>query len=390
MIDVSRRQALSFFGSTALFAAWPQLVAAKTSTPILILVELQGANDGLNTYVPYQDPGYFKLRPKIALRKEHILTVTETMGFHFSLENLARHFERGECQIVQNLGYPNPILSHFRSIELWERGGDGKRNTGDGWLVKTLDQLAMSNNWDAKAITLDNEAGLFTGGMDGYLGPNSIGYVPTATESRDSTIPVMEDNKAIGLLGELIEGRKTSHDQIMTIKRKLDENRLHFGFGRGDLGKQLSQVCTLIGAGMELPVYKVSIGSFDTHINQYWNHRDLLRELDESLDNTVKALKKIGVWDNTIIMTYSEFGRRASENGSRGTDHGMAAPHLMLGGRLKGGFIGHDPKLKALDNNNLTFSIDYRALYDHVLSTHFGVTDNPFSKYRDPIFSADA
>ena len=387
MIDISRRQALSFLGSTSLFAAWPQLVASKTNTPLLILVELQGANDGLNTYVPYRDDDYFKLRPKIALKPEHILTVTDSMGFHWSLENLARHYENGDCQIVQNLGYPNPVLSHFRSIELWERGGDGKRNFGDGWIVKTLDELAMANNWDAKAVCMDNESGLFKGGYDGYLGPNSIGYVPAAQESRDSTIPVLEENNAVGLLGELIEGRKTSHDQIVNIKRKLDENRRNFRFGRGDLGKQLSQVCTLIGAGLEIPVYKVSIGSFDTHINQYWNHRDLLRELDESLNNTVKALKDIGVWDQSLIMTYSEFGRRASENGSRGTDHGMAAPHLMLGGNLKGGFIGHNPKLKSLDHNNLTFSIDYRALYDHVLSSHFNVKENPFSKYRDSVFN---
>lgn len=386
MSDINRRQALSFIGSTSLFAAWPQLVASKTNTPILILVELQGANDGLNTYIPYKDKKYYDLRPKIALKNEHILPVTDTMGFHFSLKNLARHYENGHCAIIQNLGYPNPILSHFRSIELWETGGDGTRNSRDGWMVKTLDQLAMAYNWDAKAIHLDTDGSLFKGGFDGYLGPNAIGYEPAQMESRDSTIPVMESDESIGLLNELIQGRQNSQDQIATIKRKIDSNRQHFNFGRGDLGRQLSKVCTLIGAGLSIPVYRVTIGSFDTHISQYWTHRDLLRQLDESLNNTVDALKRIGVWDQTIIMTYSEFGRRAAENGSRGTDHGMAAPHLMLGGKINGGFIGHNPKLSKLDKNNLTFSIDYRALYDHVLTTHFGVSENPFKNYRDPVF----
>jgi len=150
----------------------------------------------------------------------------------------------------------------------------------------------------------------------------------------------------------------------------------------GSLGNQLSRVCELIGANISIPVYKVSIGSFDTHIDQFWRHRQLLRELDEAVSGTVKELKKIGIWNNTVIMTYSEFGRRAKENGARGTDHGMAAPHFVIGGSIKGGINGGLPNLDQLQNNDLIYEIDYRSLYDFVLNKHFNLESNPFKKFR--------
>ena len=127
------------------------------------------------------------------------------------------------------------------------------------------------------------------------------------------------------------------------------------------------------------------MGSFDTHIDQFWKHRDLLRELSDSIYDLVKSLKKIGVWKDTLIMTYSEFGRRANENGSRGTDHGMAAPHFLLGGSIRGGIYGGSLDFSNLNNNNLAFQVDYRSLYNHILSTHFNLSDNPFAKFKSDL-----
>ena len=149
----------------------------------------------------------------------------------------------------------------------------------------------------------------------------------------------------------------------------------------------MTNVCNLIEAGVNIPVFKVALGSFDTHESQFWRHRDLLRDLDESLSDTCKALKKIGVWENTIIMTYSEFGRRAKENGSRGTDHGMAAPHFLIGGKINGGIDGQNPDLTKLNKNNLEYSIDYRSLYEFVLRTHFNLDKNPFEKYKSNLIT---
>ena len=154
-------------------------------------------------------------------------------------------------------------------------------------------------------------------------------------------------------------------------------------FGGGQLGTQLSNVCNLIASEIYIPVYKVALGSFDTHNNQPSTHRNLLRDLDTSLSSTINALKDIGVWEDTLIMTYSEFGRRANENGSRGTDHGMAAPHFVLGGSIKGGIIGQYDDLSNLWNNNINYKVDYRSLYEFVLRKHFNINDNPFSKFKN-------
>ncbi len=377
----TRRQSLSFFGATTLFSMLPlsYLNAAMTSK-FLILVELQGANDGLNTVIPYADRNYYKLRPTIGIPKKDILTINESVGLHFSLEGLAKIYETGELKIVQNLGYPNPVLSHFRSIELWETGGDGKAKGRNGWLNDSLNVIESQRNLDGKAIYLDQSGDVFRGGLDGFYGPNSIGFAAAELEARDQTVPVP---KTFGLLADLMQGREQNSKKLKQIQNKLSGANRFSSIGRGDLGAQLSKVCNILSKGVNIPVLKVAIGSFDTHSEQFWRHRDLLRELDESLYETVQALQNIGIWNDTVIMTYSEFGRRAAENGSRGTDHGMAAPHFLMGGKIKGGFVGEVPNLGRLRNNNLEFEIDYRTVYETVLREHFGLVDNPFQKYQN-------
>tara|TARA_B100001093_G_scaffold480269_1_gene509985 strand:- start:534 stop:1700 length:1167 start_codon:yes stop_codon:yes gene_type:complete len=379
---MERRDFINFAATTALFTMSPFSSFAKANSKNLILIELQGANDGLNTVIPLKDNGYYKLRPNIAIPKKDILSVDANYGLHFSLNGVAKLCEAGDCSIVQNLGYPNPILSHFRSIELWERGGDGKKNGREGWLNKTLEALADRSILDAKAMNLDNGGTIFAGGTDGYLGPNAIGYRPIEAESRDTTVP-LPNNINMGLLGNLQKMRVENEIKIARLQEKMARAKRSIFVGRGELGSQLSKVCQLIMAGVDIPVFKVSIGSFDTHIEQFWKHRSLLRDLDKSISDTVRILKDVGVWDDTIIMTYSEFGRRAKENGSRGTDHGMAAPHFVLGGKISGAVYGEENVLTSVADSNLKFSIDYRSLYNEILSKHFGFPENQFSNYRD-------
>ena len=382
-MKLTRRQSLSFFGATSVFSILPSsyLNAAMTSK-YLILVELQGANDGLNTVIPFGDRNYYKLRPTIGIPKKDILTISENVGLHFSLKGLAKIYETGELKIVQNLGYPNPVLSHFRSIELWETGGDGKAKGRNGWLNDSLNVIENQRILDGKAIYLDQSGDVFRGGLDGFYGPNSIGFAAAELEARDQTVPVPVP-ETFGLLADLMQGRKQNSEKLKQIQNKLSGANRFSSVGRGNLGAQLSKVCNILSKGVNIPVLKVAIGSFDTHSEQFWRHRDLLRELDESLYETVQALQNIGIWNDTVIMTYSEFGRRAAENGSRGTDHGMAAPHFLMGGKLKGGFVGEVPNLGRLRNNNLEFEIDYRTVYETVLREHFGLDDNPFKKYQN-------
>ena len=380
-MKINRRKFISFSAAAASFFMAPSAFAQALNTKKLILIELRGANDGLNTVIPLNDRGYYRIRPNIAIPKKEILSVSDAYGLHFSLLGISKLYENGECTIVQNLGYPQPVLSHFRSIELWERGGDGTRNGREGWLNNALDKISAESVLDAKAIHLDFSGNLFHGGRDGFLGPGSLGYQPAQEESRDMTVPV-PPSLELGLLGEITKLRRDNSVKVRRLQTKLKKSKGTFGIGTGSLGVQLSKICQLIAAEVNIPVFKASIGSFDTHIGQLGTHKRLLEELDKGISGTVAALKRIGVWDDCLIMTYSEFGRRANENGSRGTDHGMAAPHFLLGGKISGGWVGEENVLNSMADRNLRYSIDYRSLYDHVLHQHFGISDNQFAAYR--------
>ena len=378
----NRREFLTLAGYTFLFSAFPTLTQSKVNKRILILVELQGANDGLNTVIPLNQDYYYRLRPTIGIEKNRILNITKENGLHYSLKNIAKNYENGNVKIIQNLGYPHAVLSHFRSIDIWETGGDGKKQFRNGWLVDTLNKYNRNLDLDAKAMFLDNSNSIFRGGLDGFIGPNAVGLQPEEIEVRDTVVPV-DDRKNFGLLNEILNKRKENSDLLKHLVSKFSKVKNRYSFGGGQLGSQLSTVCNLIASNINIPVYKVALGSFDTHNNQQNTHRRLLRDLDVSLSSTINALKEIGLWNNTLIMTYSEFGRRANENGSRGTDHGMAAPHFVLGGNIKGGIIGEYNDLSKLWNNNINFKIDYRSLYEFVLRNHFNITNNPFVKFKN-------
>ena len=384
---LNRRDFFSFLGSTVLFTGFPSLARAQLNNKkFLILIELQGANDGLNTVIPYNQRYYYRLRPTIGVEKSRVLTISKQNGLHYSLKNIAKLYENGNVKIIQNLGYPHAVLSHFRSIDIWETGGDGKKQNRNGWLVESLNEFSNLEKIDAKGMFLDNSNSIFRGGHDGFLGPSAIGLNPEQIEIRDTIVPV-DDRKNFGLLSEIINKRKNNFNTLNELIKKFNSRKKYYSFkGGGQLSSQLSNVCNLIASGLYIPVFKTAIGSFDTHNNQQNTHQRLLRDLDLAISSTVNALKELGVWENSIIMTYSEFGRRANENGSRGTDHGMAAPHFMIGGNVKGGIIGDYQDLSKLWNNNINFKVDYRSLYEFILRNHFNFEKNPFSEYKDKLF----
>ena len=380
------RRDFSFLGSTILFTGFPSLTRAQLNNKkFLILIELQGANDGLNTVIPYNQRYYYRLRPTIGVEKSRVLTISKQNGLHYSLKNIAKLYENGNVKIIQNLGYPHAVLSHFRSIDIWETGGDGKKQNRNGWLVKSLNDFSKLKKIDAKGMFLDNSSSIFRGGHNGFLGPSAIGLNPEQIEIRDTIVPV-DDRKNFENLIEIINKRKNNYNALNELIKKFNSRKKFYSFKGGQLASQLSNVCNLIASGLYIPVFKTAIGSFDTHNNQQNTHQRLLRDLDLAISSTVNALKELGVWENSIIMTYSEFGRRANENGSRGTDHGMAAPHFLIGGNVRGGIVGDYQDLSKLWNNNLNFKVDYRSLYEFILRNHFNFQKNPFSKYKDKLF----
>ncbi len=361
------------------------VVAANAATAgrRLVLVELTGANDGLNTLVPIDNDHYHRLRPTIGLNQSDVINIGENQSIHASLQPLMEAWGRGEMAWVEGLGYPAPNRSHFASIGLWESGGDGKRSGKRGWLTHDIEHKLGRDVNDAHGISLKGDLGLFQSDGGRWMSLSSTSQI----ESNQVPLPAAlraggeQYNTALDLVSGKMHELHHTMDSLSVKLRKVPKAKKLPG---GQLGTQLAQVRRLIQAGVDTPVYRVQIGSFDTHNNQVGRHRQLLDQLATSVAAFRRALIADGEWGNTLVMTYSEFGRRAAENLSGGTDHGTAAPHWIIGGQVKGGLYGTSPDLGQLVDGDPVFTMDYRSLYQQVLSDWFGVSGNQFDAYATP------
>ncbi len=342
----------------------------------LVLIELSGANDGLNTLVPISNDHYHRLRPVIALRKPQVISISDDFAFHQSLKPLMNLWERGELAWIQGLGYPQPNRSHFKSISLWESGGDGRADGRSGWMTHDIEHQLGRRVSDAHGISLKGDLNLFNSGGGRWMSLTS------ASQIESTSVPLPESGAQYNTTLDLVAAKMRELNHTMdSLSKKLQQTPSVKPIQGGVLGDQLSQVVRLIRSGVDTPIYRVQLGGFDTHDNQLGQHTRLLSQLARSIYGLRKALEKDGEWDNTLVMTYSEFGRRAAENNTGGTDHGTAAPHLMTGGAVRGGLYGTAPDLGALVEGDPTHTMDYRAVYEQVLGQWFGISSNRFSSY---------
>jgi len=343
----------------------------------LILIELSGANDGLNTVVPFKDERYHELRPKLGLKANDVIEITPEQGLHNALKPLMPGWEAGELAIVQGLGYPQPNRSHFSSIALWETGGDGNRQEQNGWLTHDIEHRFPIAALDAHGISFDGRMGVFNSAGGNWLSMTS------ATQFNEiPDLPAVDGLSGNPSLDAVLTSGRTLKRSVENLGARMQDANLNADIRSTALAGQMNHVVNMINAGINTPVLKVSLGGFDTHEYQLARHRNLLRSLAVALNGLRRELKKSAEWDNTLVMTYSEFGRRAGENLSAGTDHGTASPHFVFGGRVKGGLYGQSPDLGALVDNDLVHTMDYRALYHQVLSNWLQIPQNRFSAYR--------
>jgi uncharacterized protein (DUF1501 family) len=390
----SRRQFLSHTlkGSSlvALSAMVPQFVSrtAQAAEPgkdnILVVLEMSGGNDGLNTVIPYADDLYHKARPTLRQTKSDVIRLDDHVGLHSGMKGLQPLWQQGQLAVVQGVGYPNPERSHFEAMDIWQ-SADPKRTAKAGWLGRTAVEshnrsggvpilhigpsglpLAVTGAPGGGAVTVNsaNSFRLELGG--GKVGQQKARRrlledlaAPAAKTGADDLVSFVQRRQvqtltAVEQLRELLEGPKA-------IPRQ----------GTG-LGQKLQLIAGLIAKGFGTRIFYVNLDGFDTHYAQSVAHHNLLAELADSVAGFFQALKATGHDRRVRLMTFSEFGRRVYENGSRGTDHGAASYLFVAGPSVKGGVVGKHPSLANLDAGDLRFHTDFRGVYATLLDGWLG------------------
>jgi len=352
------------------------------TAPRLVLVELAGANDGLNTLVPRENDHYRRLRPTIGLAPGSLLALDDVHGLHPALAALRPSLDAGDLAIVQGLGYPRPNRSHFRSIALWERAGDGACSPpASGWITHAVEHGLGERQADAEGLSLAGGLTLFASDSGRWLSAESVAQL-LRRESACQPVAAIEHPHISRVASRVSRLDATLADIAIKLERAPGMPPL----AANALGEQLRQVARCIVAGLDVPVYRVRLEGFDTHDDQRARHARLLRQLADALAGFRTRMVALGEWDATVMATYSEFGRRAGENASGGTDHGTAAPHLVLGGRVDGGLLGDATDLApaALIDGDPVHTMDYRALYEALLKGALGAEDAHLRRFRDP------
>jgi len=366
---VNRRDFLNAIGAGSVACLAPGAAFAQRSGAaydrLLVLVELKGGNDGLNTVVPYADPAYAGLRPRLAVPRDQVLQLDPQTGFHPALEPLMAPWKNRELAVVQGVGYPDPNLSHFRSIDIWDTASGSNEYLTEGWLARAFAAAPAPAAFAADAVVVGGaEMGPLRGGVRAIALANPEQFL---RQARYAAPAGQARNAALQHILRVEEN-------IAQAAARLSGNRAFATpFPAHPFGNAVRTAAQLVAGEAGVAAIKIALGGFDTHSGQPARHAQLLKALAEGLDALKQAFVELGRWDSALIMTYSEFGRRPRENLSNGTDHGTASVHLLLGGRVKGGLYGLPPALSRLDGNgNLPYAVDFRDVYATVLERWWG------------------
>ncbi|HEU5397279.1 MAG TPA: DUF1501 domain-containing protein [Verrucomicrobiae bacterium] len=390
-----------------------QIATGKDAT-ILVVLQMAGGNDGINTVVPYSNDFYHRARPHIGLAADKVLKLTDEIGLHGELTGFKALYDSGNLAVVQGVGYPNPNRSHFRSTEIWQTASDAGTIEKYGWLGRYFDN-ACSGCDPAVGVTIGNQlpesffakvpkgicfnnpqnyrfmangateesykklnelemsAPLPDGGGD-MSGSNINGGPDEGGSNSGGSIAMlpagmpMQGGKAIDFIERTALDAQMSSDEVRNIAAKVQNQAV---YPASILGNSLKLVAKLIGGGLPTRVYYVSQGGYDTHTNQLATQQRLLKDLGDSTKAFVDDLKAQGNMPRVLVMTFSEFGRRVAENANGGTDHGAAAPMFIVGNKVKAGLLGRYPSLAPADlfEGDIKFNVDFRSVYASVLES---------------------
>jgi len=390
----------TFFALDALAAdTATQTVTGKDGT-ILVVLQLAGGNDGLNTVVPYADDAYHVARPRLRLSADQVLKIDSRIALNPKLAGLKSLYDEGHLAIVQGVGYPNPNRSHFRSTEIWQTASDADRMVSDGWLGRYFDNCCRGadptvgvaiGEETPQAFAAKNPTGVTFSRLEQFrFQPSERGSGQMSAEeiffrqlnetaASDETRTLVSnvggsigaisgkaknDLSTLDFLQRTALDAQLSSDKILAIARKYKPT---VPYPQGQLAASLNIISRMIAGGLPTRVYYASQGGFDTHAGQINSHERLMGEFNDAVAALVADLKQQGNFERVLLMTFSEFGRRVQENANGGTDHGTAAPMFVIGGAVKAGLFGKYPSLTDLDHGDLKFNTDFRGVYATVL-----------------------
>ncbi|MCG3128017.1 MAG: hypothetical protein CHACPFDD_02890 [Phycisphaerae bacterium] len=349
---------------------------------ILVLLQLSGGNDGLNTVVPYRDDAYYRLRPTLAIKPDTALKLDDHVGLHPQLDGLRRLYDDGWLSVVQGVGYPNPNRSHFESMDIWHSADPTLEHRETGWLGRVLERekamqalhladeplpLALrAEGVDVPSVhTIDS---FRLNADDGGAARRAIFTLLDRPDENCESHAGHAGTPPGGSGSEADFVRRTAAAACANARRlealPPDASGSYPQFG---LARRLHEIARLIAADFGPRIYYTSLGGFDTHARQNTVHPNLMAEIGQSVHAFYADLKARGVADRVLLVTFSEFGRRAAENASLGTDHGIAAPLFAAGPGVRGGVIGPSPNLSALVDGDVPHAIDFRAVYAAIL-----------------------
>jgi uncharacterized protein (DUF1501 family) len=355
----------STLGPHLAFAAAP---ASVRYDRLLVLVELKGGNDGLNTLVPYDDPNYYRLRTRLAIARDQVRQLDERVGLHPALESLLPLWRDKELAILQGVGYPDPNLSHFRSIEIWDTASKSEEYLHEGWLTRAFGVHPPPRAFAADGVVVgSNDLGPLSGS-----GARAIALSSTEQFRRQAYLATDSGTARNKALEHIL---KVEADIAQAAAGLAGSFSFATSFPDGAFGNAVRTACQVVANRSGVAALRLTLGGFDTHNSQAGTHARLLGELAGGLVALRSGLQELGRWNESLVLTYAEFGRRPQENKSAGTDHGTSSVHFATGGKVRGGLYGEYPALDRLDGDgNLAHTLDFRSVYASVLDRWWGVS----------------
>ena len=344
---------------------------------VVVVIQFSGGNDGLNTVIPVRNDIYYKERPRLGIAKEKSLSLTDETGLNPALEIFKGLYDEGNLSILNSVGYPNPDRSHFRSMDIWHSASNSNEYINTGWVGRYLDAQCKGCDKPTQAMELDDVLSLALKGEENkglaFKDPKKLYNSSNGKYFKDVNSDHQHGEETIDYLYKTMSATLSSADYIYQQSRVHPSSQT---YPNTELGKDLKTIASLIFSDINTKVYYVSLGSFDTHVNQDNQQKRLFTELNDAVKAFTADLKSNNRFQDVLMMTFSEFGRRVSQNASGGTDHGTANNMFFISGGLKEKAILNDmPDLADLNEGDLKHKVDFKNVYATVLRKWLAADD---------------